>query len=93
MTSAIFAGLIKDIKNKLDESSQVPWRYGYINDWSKWARRMQSRIVTVLPILDRISEGFAEHDNFVKCLQNRIRELEIANIEKDKVIAILVKEQ
>ena len=46
--------VLEEIKKSLSRASDKGFTYGDIEEWSKYARKMQNVINTVTPILDKL---------------------------------------
>ncbi len=46
--------VLDEIKKSLSKASDKNFTYGDIEEWAKYARKMQSVINTVTPILDKL---------------------------------------
>ncbi len=52
--------ILRDISKRLENSTETDWTRGGIEDFKDWAKRMNTVIFTVTPILDTIANGIDE---------------------------------
>ena len=52
--------ILRDIANRLDQSTYTDWNTGDLDDWSEYGKKMKSVIVTVTPIINTIANGVDE---------------------------------
>jgi len=74
--------MLTAIITSLEGAVEVSWNNGDFDAWKIWARRMRNIINSSLEMLRVLN---VENNK----LQDRINQLELINLEKDRLIALL----